>query len=215
MSSWLIALLFAAVFGTVGVVAYRRSSRGLAVADDRPWWRRAWDGLLEAFSAEPAAAEIPVPAPADLPPMPAPPPPPPPQASQPVPAANGDGRPPAEPQPMGGAQADLLHSITSLVNRASQGDIRDVRRAIKTLAVAADHLGGGVSHLGRRLAEPDKHYGAEIWEPLTTAGAQLRSGALHMGYSDANVSSLLRSTVGEIASSPRTAPHHSQLNGPV
>jgi hypothetical protein len=90
-----------------------------------------------------------------------------------------------------------------------------VRRCIKILTVASDALGHGVRHLSRRLAEPDKHYGPEIWEPLSQAGAQLGSGALHMGQSDAAVVSLLRSTVGELADSPRVAPHHSQLNGPV
>jgi hypothetical protein len=124
--------------------------------------------------------------------------------------------PAAEPgMGFGPAQSDLLHAIGSLVARASGGDIRDVRRTIKTLATAADALGSGVSHLGTRLAEPDKLYGGEIWEPLAMAGAQLRSGALHMNQSDSMVTSLLNTSVGELAETPRQAPHHSQLNGPA
>jgi len=116
---------------------------------------------------------------------------------------------------VGTLQSDVLHSIGYLVNRAINGDIRDVRRVIKTLATAADALGHGVSHLGTRLSEPDKHYGAEIWEPLTIGGAQLRAASLHCAQSDAMVTSLLATTVGELADSPRQAPHHAELNGPA
>jgi hypothetical protein len=112
-----------------------------------------------------------------------------------------------------GEQSDLLHAITSLVNRACYGDVIDVRRVVKTLTSAADCLGGGLSHLGHRLGEPDKLYGAEIWEPLITAGAQCQAAAIHCGQADAMTASLLAATVGELAQSPRQAPHHSQLNG--
>lgn len=136
----------------------------------------------------------------------------------PPPPSRNSRAPRPEPEPgqgFGGMQSDLLHAIGSLVARASGGDIRDVRRTIKTLATAADALGQGVSHLGTRLAEPDRHYGQEIWEPLAMAGAQFRSGALHLGVTDANVTSLLNTSVGELAESPRMAPHASQLNGPA
>ena len=146
-------------------------------------------------------------------PYPSPPPPPP-------PAPPGDTAPPPtapdSPEPSsGGAQSDLLHGIETLVRRASAGDIRDVRRTVKVLTVALDALGHGIGHLSRRLAEPDKHYGPEIWEPLSAGAAQARSGALHLGYSDAMLASLGRTTIDEISESPRQAPHHSQLNGPV
>lgn len=188
------------------------------------WRLAAWFGGDEDGPAVPRPAPAPDPVPVDQygrdaagsrpegparRPQPLPPPPPPNGAAPPAEPA------PGAPQSFGGPQSDLLHAITSVVRRASDGDIRDVRRCIKILATASDALGHGVSHLSRRLAEPDKHYGPEIWEPLSSASAQLRSGALHMGHSDANLISLLRSTVGELADSPRVAPHHSQLNGPV
>lgn len=206
----LTGFLVAIPVGVVAVLMYRRHGSADSGRGNLPWYKRIWYWILDALAPEPQAS-VPEPVddvPAELPPMPPPPP------------AQSNGHRPAEPeqeQPasFGGAQSDLLHSITSMVNKASHGDIRDVRRCIKTLATAADCLGSGVSHLGRRLAEPDKKYGPEIWEPLTRASSQIRSGALHMGQSDSMVSSLLRTTVGELANSPRQAPHDSQLNGPA
>jgi len=158
-------------------------------------------------AAEAAAASVPVP------PPPAPLPPPrdiPPFA--PPPHSVGPAGDPAEAS-VGAAQSDLLHSVTYLVNLASNGDIRDVRRVVMVLAAAADGLGGAFSHLGNRLAEPDKHYGAEIWEPLIKASAQGRAMAIYAEQAGAMTDSLLQTTVGELADSPRQAPHHSQLNG--
>lgn len=137
-----------------------------------------------------------------------------PRPADPSVAATGPPVVPHETDPgISGEQSDLLHAITSLVNRACYGDVIDVRRVVKTLTSAADCLGGGLSHLGHRLGEPDKLYGAEIWEPLITAGAQCQAAAIHCGQADAMTASLLAVTVGELAQSPRQAPHHSQLNG--
>lgn len=185
------------------------SDDGLPKADPLTHAKSRIGGPQDA-AAPPKEALVPPPDQAAYPaPLP-PPPPAPPNGSTPPPVTQ-DG----PESSFGGAQSDLLHGIETLVRRASAGDIRDVRRTVKVLTVALDALGHGIGHLSRRLAEPDKHYGAEIWEPLSAGAAQARSGALHLGYSDAMLTSLLRSTVGEIADSPRQAPHHSQLNGPV
>lgn len=111
------------------------------------------------------------------------------------------------------AQSDLMHIIGALVAQASNGDIKDVRRVIATLAAAMDDLAGGVSALSRRLAEPDKDYGNEIWEPLQVAAAQVMAASLHCGDSDAELQAMLNRTVAELAESAQHAPHNSQFNG--
>jgi hypothetical protein len=215
MTNWMIPLGALVLLAGFLVWIYRGNGEGALVLEPalqrwdrlRDWWeqrrdRPRGDGPLGTGKQDPD--DIPAPQPAARA-LPAPPP------------ASLNGAPPAAEPGMGygPAQSDLMHAIGSLVARASGGDIRDVRRTIKTLATAADALGDGVSHLGTRLAEPDKLYGSEIWEPLTMAGAQLRSGALHMNQSDSMVTSLLSTSVGELAETPRQAPHHSQLNGPA
>jgi hypothetical protein len=172
-----------------------------------------------AFADAQAAAGIVAPGPAPDP-RPAAPPLPRPRRARPggagpgTPPAGAEGIPPRETDPgISGEQSDLMHAITSLVNRASQGDVIDVRRVGKVLSAAGDNLAGGASFLGTRLAEPDKHYGPEIFEPWVMAGAHFRAGALLLEQADAMTTSLLQSTVGELAASPRQAPHHSQLNG--
>jgi hypothetical protein len=131
-----------------------------------------------------------------------------------TPEAGAEGIPPRETDPgFSAEQSDLMHAITSIVNRASQGDVIDVRRAIKILASAGENLAGGTSFLGQRLAEPDKHYGPEIFEPTGMAGAHFHAGAVVLEQADAMVTSLLQTTVGELAASSRQAPDKSQLNG--
>jgi hypothetical protein len=177
-------------------------------------WRTARDSA--AFAAATAAAGLIAPGPAAA--APAAPLPRPRRASAdgngtPPPGAEG-GIPPRESDPgFSAEQADLMHAITSIVNRASNGDVIDVRRAIKILASAGENLAGGTSFLGRRLAEPDKHYGPEIFEPTGMAGAHFHAGAVVLEQADAMVTSLLQTTVGELAASSRQAPDKSQLNG--
>ena len=113
----------------------------------------------------------------------------------------------------GGAQSDLLYAINALAAEASHGDIKAVRRVAATFAAATGELGGALSRLGTRLAEPDKDYDPVIWEPFMSAGAQSRCAAIQLGEADAMLVSLLGTTVQELADSPRRAPHSSQLNG--
>src|SRR5580692_681074 len=143
-----------------------------------------------------------------------------PQAAMPAPPRDVPRQAPPQPAPPGGdfaggggAQGDVLAGIWSLVAEASAGDLIAVRRVIGTLTAVSDGMRGAWSRLGTRLAEPDKHYGPDIWEPLLQASAQDGSAALHGAQSDAALASLAGTTVGDLAASPRQAPHHSQLNG--
>jgi hypothetical protein len=134
---------------------------------------------------------------------------PPPPAVLPAPAAGA----PAGAPSAGGAQSDLLYAIDALVAEASQGDIKAVRRVTATFAQATDGMGGALARLGQRLGEPDKDYGSEVFEPVLSAGSQCRAAGIRLTEADALLVSLIGATVGELAASPRRAPHSSQLNG--
>jgi hypothetical protein len=138
--------------------------------------------------------------------------PPPPTKAAP-PAPSGNGSPPPASVPVHAAQADLLHAIHGLVGMAHGGDAKVARRVIATFAAGSDAMGQAATHIARRLSEPDKHYGSEIWEPVGTGGHQLCSGSMHFAQALAMVDSLLRMTGSEMADSPRQIPHHSQYNG--
>jgi hypothetical protein len=214
MWTWILSLLLGAVI-IGGVLWWMRRYGDTTAMEGVSWLGRQWDELRDRWIAWRDRPRGPgplgtgtEPIPEPLTAMAAPLPPPPPPA-----AANGNGSAPPEPPPVHAAQSDLLYAIGALVSMASTGDIQVVRRVIKTLSSAADGLGTGLLHLGNRLAEPDKHYGHEIWEPLVQAGAQVRSAGLHCAQADAMTVSLLAVTVAELAASPRQAPHHSQLNG--
>ena len=170
------------------------------------WWgqkKAEHEARAGSWQPQHAAAPQATPAVETIPPPPPPPPPP----------DGVNNTPPSEQMTPAAAQSDLLQAIGALVAQASAGDIKAVRRVVKTLATAAEGLGSAISQVGTRLAEPDKHYGNEIWEPLLTGGAQVGSGSMHLAQSDQMMQSLLSSTVAELADSPRQAPHHSQLNG--
>jgi hypothetical protein len=164
------------------------------------WWDRVRDRLATAPADDPGAAAA-----AAAPPAPLPPPPatlPPPETGAPA------GTPSA-----GGAQSDLLYAIDALVAEASHGDIKAVRRVAATLSQATTGMGSALRRLGQRLGEPDKDYGPEIFEPFMSGGSQCSSAGMRLAEADALLLSLIGATVGELADSPRRAPHSSQLNG--
>lgn len=157
--------------------------------------------------APPGAGPM-APSPGARPPMPPPP------ASLPPAAAEA---PPGAPS-AGGAQSDILYAISALVAEASHGDIKACRRVLETFAVMFGGFDGGgagsaLVGLGTRLSEPDKRYGPEVWEPVMQAGASISAAGIKLGEATANLVSLINTTVGQLADSPRQAPHHSQMEG--
>jgi hypothetical protein len=205
---WLIPLIVIALAGVFLWVQYHRSGENLA-----EFLLHWWDGLRDRWANRGSEDRADIPPPAEAPPLPRPPVAAAPPVSVPGPAGGEAGVPDQTAQPVSMAQSDVLYAISALVAMASNGDIRAVRRVVKTLSAAAAGLGGGLARLSIRLAEPDKHYGGEIWEPLGTAGAQMAAAGLYCEQADSAMLALLASTVGELADSPRQAPHHSQLNG--
>jgi hypothetical protein len=220
-----IAILGIALLGGIIWAANRYAAREPA-GDGLRWLDRLrdfWHDLSARADASPAPAMAgPATAPRTAPspvrpaapdpgqagPAPARPPMPPPPAALP-PAADA---PPGAPS-AGGAQSDLLYAANALAAEASHGDIHAVRRVDATFAAVATELGSALTRLGQRLSEPDKRYGPEIWEPVMQAGAQCKAAGIHLGEADANTLSLINTTLGELANSPRQSPHHSQMDG--
>jgi len=65
--------------------------------------------------------------------------------------------------------------------------------------------------LARAMAEPGSNYGPEITEPCSKAGQHLQAAAMAYSEADAALSTLINMTVGDLATSPRQAPHHTEL----
>lgn len=182
---------------------YDRPRRATGNADQRGVPATARSGNLSDPDVVLPRGAQPAPAPpSPFAPLPAPP------AALPPAAEAPPGAPSA-----GGAQSDLLYAMGALAAEASNGDVRAVRRVIATLSEVTGEMGGVLVRLGMRLAEPDKDYGPEIWEPSRAAGAQCNAAGLMLAEADAMLVSLIGTTVGELADSPRRAPHSSQLNG--
>jgi hypothetical protein len=66
--------------------------------------------------------------------------------------------------------------------------------------------------LARQMAEPGQNYGPEITEPLQKGGQNLTATAMSLSESDASITSLINMTLGDVATSPRQAPHHAELS---
>jgi len=62
------------------------------------------------------------------------------------------------------------------------------------------------------MAEPGSNYGPEITEPLAKGAQNLTATAMSISESDAALATLVNTTVGDLATSPRQAPHHSELS---
>lgn len=201
MMTWLVVAVIVAAIGVFLWWQYRGD--GAAFLEPALQW---WDRLRDRWASrgtEPVPAVVPAPAAAPSAPLPPPP------ATLPPPETGA----PAGAPSAGGAQSDLLYAIDALVAEASHGDIRAVRRVVATLSQATTGMGSALRRLGQRLGEPDKDYGPEVFEPAMSAGSQCSSAGMRLAEADALLLSLIGATVGELADSPRRAPHSSQLNG--
>ena len=65
--------------------------------------------------------------------------------------------------------------------------------------------------LARTMTEPDHNYGPEITEPIAKAGQQLQAAAMSW-RGRAAITTLTNMTLGDLAKSPRQAPHHHELS---
>ena len=86
------------------------------------------------------------------------------------------------------------------------------RPALKSANEASIRFSGMAQMIARTMSEPGNNYGPEITEPLGQAAQHLQAAAMAFGESDNALTSLIHMTVGELADSPRQAPHHTELS---
>lgn len=146
------------------------------------------------------------------------------------PAVQGTGGPPARQSPARPAPASppsinggnpvapstagaeqLIEGINRIHAEAAAGGIRHKQAALKSANEASLRFSSMAQMISRTMSEPGNNYGPEITEPLGQAAQHLQAAAMAFGESDTALTSLIHMTVGELADSPRQAPHHSEL----
>lgn len=111
-----------------------------------------------------------------------------------------------------GAIEQAVQGLDGIRASAVAGNIRAKQRAIKACTEVFIRSATMLLMLSRSLAEPGSHYGLEITEPLAKASQYVQAAGMACSESDAAITSLAHMTVGELADSPRQAPHHSELS---
>ena len=160
---------------------------------------------LRAIPRRPPAGPLPDPAAA----APAPPPPPPPQSA---PPSSTNGRNPAVTTVSTGSAEKLIEGVNQVHAEAASGGIHAKHAGIKACGEGAIRFSAMLQMMARAMSEPGQNYGPEITEPLSKAGTQIQAAALSISESDSSLSTLINSTVGDLARSPRQAPHHTELS---
>ena len=105
----------------------------------------------------------------------------------------------------------LIEGINEIHARAAAGGIHAKREAVKAAHEGSVRFAAMVQMLARQLAESG-HYGPEITEPIAGSGQHHQAAAMSLSEADAALSTLINMTVGDLATSPRQAPHHAELS---
>lgn len=106
----------------------------------------------------------------------------------------------------------LIEGINEIHAHAQAGGIHAKQEAVKAAHEASVRFAAMVQMLARQMSEPGQNYGHEITEPLAQAGNHHQAAAMSLSESDAAISTLINMTVGDLARSPRQAPHHQELS---
>ena len=105
----------------------------------------------------------------------------------------------------------LIEGINEIYAHAATGGIHAKQEAAKAAHEACVRFAAMSQMLARAMAEPGSNYGPEITEPCSKAGQHLQAAAMAYSEADAALSTLINMTVGDLATSPRQAPHHTEL----
>jgi len=110
------------------------------------------------------------------------------------------------------AAEKLIEGVNQIHAEAAAGGIHAKHAAIKAATEGAMRFSSMQGMLARSMSEPGSNYGPEITEPIAKAGEHLQAAAMALGEADANLSTLVNMTVGDLANSARQAPHHAELS---
>jgi len=136
----------------------------------------------------------------------------PPAPPGPSPAASTNGGVPVAAGTSTASAEKLIEGINEVHAHAQSGGIHAKREAVKAIHEGLIRFGAMLGMLSRQMSEPGQHYGPEITEPLAQSGQYCQAGAMSASEADAAISTLINMTVGELATSPRRAPHHEELS---
>jgi hypothetical protein len=106
----------------------------------------------------------------------------------------------------------LIEGINEIHAHAQAGGIHAKQEAVKAAHEGSVRFAAMVQMLARQMSEPGQNYGPEITEPLGQAGQHHQAAAMSLSEADAAISTLINMTVGDLAKSPRQAPHHQELS---
>lgn len=106
----------------------------------------------------------------------------------------------------------LIEGVNRIHAEAAAGGIHHKQAALKAAAEGSIRFSAMAQMLSRTMSEPGSNYGPEITEPLAKAAQHLQAAAMSFGEADTNVTSMIHMSVGDLARSPRQAPHHSELS---
>ena len=106
----------------------------------------------------------------------------------------------------------LIEGINEIHAHAASGGIHAKREALAAAHEGAVRFAAMMQMLARTMSEPGSNYGNEITEPIAKGGEQFQAGAITIGEGEARLVTLINMTVGDLATSPRQAPHHRELS---
>ena len=109
-----------------------------------------------------------------------------------------------------GGVEQLADGISQIHAGAAAGNIHAKRAAITASNEACERFAQMAGMLSRNMAEDN--YGPEITEPLARASQHLQAAAMTFGEGGSALMTLMAMSVGELAQSPRQAPHHAELS---
>jgi len=110
-----------------------------------------------------------------------------------------------------GAAEKAIEGIAQIHAEAAAGNIHAKHAAIKAMNEVQLRFAALSAMLARQLAEPGMHYGPEITEPLNQSATHLQAAAMTSSEADSALTTLINTTVGDLARSARQAPHHAEL----
>ena len=106
----------------------------------------------------------------------------------------------------------LIEGINEIHAHAASGGIHAKREALAAMHEAAVRFAAMGQMVARTMSEPGSNYGNEITEPIAKGAQQFQAGAITIGEAEANLTTLINMTVGDLATSARQAPHHRELS---
>jgi hypothetical protein len=111
-----------------------------------------------------------------------------------------------------GGVEKLIEGIQQIHAEALAGNIHAKQRALKAATEGCLRFAQTAVMLSRLMSEPGNNYGPEITEPIAKSGEQLQAAAMLFGEADTNLTTLINMSVGDLATSSRQAPHHTELS---